>query len=153
MSNLYKEVVINNTSTYEHRVVAEKLINRPLKSTEDVHHKDGDKNNNNDDNLIVFISRSAHISFHHGGELIPTNEKYVFDCKAKIPHCEKCGARVNSRRAKMCLKCAQKVQRKVPNRPTHDKLKELLEYNSYCAVGRLYNVSDNTIRKWLKSPE
>jgi hypothetical protein len=41
--------------------------------------------------------------------------------------------------------------RKVKNRPTQEKLRELLATNSYSAVGRIYEVSDNTIRKWLRT--
>ena len=103
-------------------------------------------------NLIVFVSHGAHISFHHGGVLIPTCEEYVFDCKPVDIVCTKCG-KVCSRRAKMCSRCSRKSQRKVQNRPSRAELLELLKNNSCCAVGRLYNVSDNTIRKWLKSPE
>lgn len=36
-------------------------------------------------------------------------------------------------------------------RPTKEKLVEQIDQLGYSATGRLYGVSDNAIRKWLKS--
>ncbi|MBW1834524.1 MAG: hypothetical protein JRI62_07070, partial [Deltaproteobacteria bacterium] len=41
-------------------------------------------------------------------------------------------------------------QRKI-ERPTYDVLKSEIGKLGYSGVGRKYNVSDNTIRKWLRS--
>lgn len=40
-------------------------------------------------------------------------------------------------------------QRKV-NRPSHEELKKLVEEHGYRKTGNFYNVSDNSIRKWIK---
>jgi predicted RNA-binding Zn-ribbon protein involved in translation (DUF1610 family) len=40
--------------------------------------------------------------------------------------------------------------RKVKNRPSKEELKKMIETNSYCALGRKFSVSDNTIRDWAK---
>jgi len=48
---------------HEHRVVAEALIGRPLRSDEHVHHKDENKQNNSPENLIV-LSASEHLALH-----------------------------------------------------------------------------------------
>jgi hypothetical protein len=65
-----KNVVSVKATTYrklfgrhEHRVVAEAVIGRPLKSDEHVHHKDGNKHNNAPDNLVV-MTRSEHLRLH-----------------------------------------------------------------------------------------
>ncbi|MCI8916906.1 MAG: HNH endonuclease [Oscillospiraceae bacterium] len=47
-----------------HRVVAELMLGRPLKSGEVVHHIDGDKRNNRPENLMVFSSQKEHAAFH-----------------------------------------------------------------------------------------
>ena len=44
-------------------------------------------------------------------------------------------------------------QRKVKDRPSYSSLKKLLETNSMVKVGKIFNVSDNTIRKWIKQYE
>lgn len=48
---------------HEHRLVVEKMLGRPLKPGEIVHHKDGDKHNNDPDNLEV-MTQSEHIKEH-----------------------------------------------------------------------------------------
>lgn len=59
---------------HEHRLVAEKMLGRPLKPGEIVHHKDGDIHNNNFDNLEV-MTQSEHIKLHlrRGGGRLCSN--------------------------------------------------------------------------------
>lgn len=67
-------------------------------------------------------------------------------------NCEECNKqqKKKDRRQKYCsLECSRLARRKV-KRPSKDELNDLLNKNSYCAVGRMFGVSDNTIRKWLK---
>jgi hypothetical protein len=45
----------------EHRLVMEKKLGRHLLPFEVVHHIDGDKENNSEDNLIVFQTNAAHL--------------------------------------------------------------------------------------------
>jgi len=47
----------------EHRAIAQESLGRPLLSSEDVHHKDGVKTNNDPSNLEV-IDHVAHINLH-----------------------------------------------------------------------------------------
>jgi hypothetical protein len=48
---------------HEHRVIAEQLMGRPLSCGEIVHHRDGNKLNNDPSNLEVVL-QSDHIRFH-----------------------------------------------------------------------------------------
>jgi len=56
-------------SRHTHRIVAEKMIGRPLKRGEVVHHINRNKRDNNPENLIVFSSQAEHAAWHkgHGG--------------------------------------------------------------------------------------
>ena len=73
--------------------------------------------------------------------------------------CAHCGKqfRAKSRPQKYCSRsCAQRAStkaglgRRVADRPSHEDLLRLIDEFGYAGVGRLYGVSDNTIRKWLR---
>jgi hypothetical protein len=47
--------------------------------------------------------------------------------------------------------CAAQSRRKVKDRPTKEVLTELLKTHSYLRLGKMYGVSDNAVRKWVKA--
>ncbi len=62
----YRVVLVNKKEPryhFEHRVLMENILGRKLLNTEVLHHVDGDKLNNNLDNLQL-MSRSEHSKFH-----------------------------------------------------------------------------------------
>lgn len=79
------------------------------------------------------------------------NIKYpIRDNKIKKKYfCQYCGKEVSDGNDR-CKECYDKSQRKV-NRPEKEELYKLLKENSFCAVGKMFGVSDNAIRKWCKS--
>ena len=65
--------------------------------------------------------------------------------------CVDCGKEIDKKSVR-CIKCNSKKRkdetiRRIPNKET--LLNDIKEFG-YCGTGRKYNVSDNTIRKWLK---
>lgn len=75
-------------------------------------------------------------------------EKYengsIINIKNECPYCGK----MKSYKAKMCVECRNKENAK--NIPPKEELYNLLSDNSMCAIGRMYGVSDNAVRKWCK---
>lgn len=49
---------------HDHRRIAEKMLGRPLKKGEIVHHEDENKRNNDPSNLRVFASQADHARYH-----------------------------------------------------------------------------------------
>lgn len=48
-----------------HRVLAEEMLERPLLPSEVIHHRDGDKTNNNPENIEVLPSQTHHMVLEH----------------------------------------------------------------------------------------
>jgi hypothetical protein len=83
----YKTIQINTRQVRLHRYVMECHLNRVLKSSELVHHKDGNKFNNNIDNLEL-ISRDMHIKVHkpeHFNKYKITKEKLKLQLETNSP--------------------------------------------------------------------
>lgn len=66
----YKKIRTSDGLIDEHRLIMERHLGRKLLSSEIVHHKDGDKSNNDLENLDV-MSRSEHSRVHQTGKKIP----------------------------------------------------------------------------------
>ena len=62
--------------------------------------------------------------------------------------CCDCG-KIITHGAKRCPACYQKSQR-IVDRPNREELKLLIRSTSFTTIGKKFNVSDNTIRKWCK---
>ena len=110
---------------------------------------------------IIRINWSEYqkLNFDEKKEYITNLKKYINDLinykptiiyKKNKNYC-KCGKEIY-KKSKKCLTCNAKDSRKV-ERPPYEKLLEEVKELGYTGTSRKYNVSDNTIRNWIKKYE
>lgn len=108
-------------------------------------HKNGINNDNRLENLEFLCPNCHSQTKTYAGK----NRKN----KKSKKYCE-CGIEIN-KSSKMCPKCRNKKlsikNRKIKNRPGINELLLEVEKYGYVATGKKYNVSDNTIRNWIKN--
>ena len=103
-------------------------------------HINGVHNDNRLENLrIVCPNCNATLETHCNGTHL--KKRFYCDCGNEIV-----------KGSKKCSTCNKKDYRKV-ERPTYDELKNLVKRLGYSGTGREYGVSDNAVRKWIKSYE
>lgn len=62
--------------------------------------------------------------------------------------CKNCGIEIATN-SDYCVECGHLLSRKV-ERPNRETLKQLIRIEPFTKIGEMYNVSDNSIRKWCK---
>lgn len=94
-------------------------------------------------NLYTFQNYSETLAV----QLIADRNKKFF----KEPKfCRECGQPISGDGITgLCIQCAAK-SRRIIERPSREELKNLIQHFPFTEIGRKFNVSDNTIRKWCK---
>ena len=66
--------------------------------------------------------------------------------------CKKCGGKIHSHNISgLCIKCYNESRRnnsKINSKITKEELKKLIREYSFLQIGKMFNVTDNAIRKW-----
>lgn len=78
---------------------------------------------------------------------------YSFFIKEKHIHkCVDCDKEITSN-AKRCSFCEnqRRVKVRLSDRPSLEELENLVKEKGYCATGRMFGVTDNAVRKWIKT--
>jgi DNA-directed RNA polymerase subunit RPC12/RpoP len=76
------------------------------------------------------------------------SNKWIKLAEPKKYNCSDCGCEISKWGTK-CRECSHKSMRKV-DRPEKSIIFEMVSVEGYSSVARKFNVSDNTVRKWLK---
>jgi len=141
---------------YTHILIAEKKLGRELKEGEVVHHIDGNKLNNDPDNLMVFISDADHKSFHAGADAYQ-NDDGAWYCKREPYACKFCGRKfilASGRKKREHMYCSKEcfyADRTIIKDSIQELIDELKKANgNFSEVGRKYGVSPNAIIKRMK---
>lgn len=131
---LLKEGLINNCCSI---CGLTEWNNKPL--ILQLHHIDGDHNNNNLNNLQLLCPNCHSQTENYCGSANKNIVKY---------YCKDCGKEIK-KNSIYCSVCAAKYRRKVVRPELSQLIQDFKVLKSYTQVGLKYNVSDNTIRKWV----
>lgn len=161
MNNGYKVVYMpehhragKNGCVFEHILVAEDILGRPLRDTEVIHHRDKNRSNNDPSNIMVFASNGDHTAFHNGASVVKENGVWKSVKNVYEKPCEYCKRQFTTYdwRQKYCSHdCSSKGHRLLT-----DNIEQIVScahehHGNMSAVGRLYGISANAVIKRLKS--
>lgn len=102
---------------FEHRLVIERQIGRYLKPEEQVHHLNGNKEDNRLENLVLCLNQSDHIKKYHAQKMGNIGRKIWLDSKP-TKNCLVCKKTmdIKSPYTKFCSPCKKRYGWKIYNR-------------------------------------
>lgn len=133
---------------YEHRLVAETLLDRALKEGEVVHHLDSNRSNNSPDNLLVMLG-PMHGKLHAWLDkhtVIPKsdmNERLSLGCV----RCKVCNIPIYPNQTYCSLDCQKEVGFDRYKHPTKEELEKLLWEKPTTKIAKDLGVSDVAVGK------
>lgn len=132
---------------YLHIKTATEKYGRSLLEDEEVHHIDMNKSNNNPENLVI-LKKLVHVQIHNAmkryGFVNSLTEQLALLTVDRTKYCE-CGNKISSHKWDMCLECSRTRSAKLF--VSKEELEQLVKEKSLLAIGKMFGVSDNAIRK------
>lgn len=91
--------------------------------------------------------------FSYSQELLESKDSFIkkledSKIEERVCLCKQCGEKITGEnKTGLCTKCYSLSIRKC-ERPTREELKNLIRTTPFTTIGKMYNVSDNAVRKW-----
>ena len=149
----------NKGWVYEHYVVAEQKLGRYLQDKETVHHIDGNKTNNDPDNLIVFATSADHSGCHAGAEIYEKDNIWYAKIRTANKRCEYCNGifKPNHMNQRFCSRECVSQQKIKEHKMTYDidLIQTQLKQNNgnFTKTAKIFGVTANALVKRLKANE
>lgn len=112
------------------------------KSPLEIHHIDGNYLNNTLENLQILCPNCHSLTSNYKA----LNQSDRKRTQVRKNYCCDCGKEIFSTSLR-CRECEAKIR--ITQKPiTREELKNLIRHETFVKIGKLYGVTDNTIRKW-----
>lgn len=109
----------------------------------------------------ILVCANCHAEIHdnlHNTEMLLHNMSKHYEesleafllTEKSLSVCPQCGKPFKKNGRVYCSNECHSLKRTKSNKPTKNELESLIHSESFLAIGRMFNVSDNTIRKWCK---
>jgi len=161
MIKTYKWIKVDGVYKHEHRYIIENILKRKLSYNEVVHHKDGNKFNNNIDNLEL-MSRKEHSELHNTIDLNKHSSVKCKNCSTNIKFRKKEIEYKNKHQryifcSHTCVVNYYKHHNKSNNK-IDSKYKDLIEQGikdnlSGYKIAKKYNLNNKTVYNYLNKIE
>jgi len=172
---IFCDAGVCRTSTIRRRIVKKKIFEYKCSECNicewngkelslELDHIDGNPRNNCLKNLrflcpnchsqtVTWKCRKRKLKYNDDGTIEKFPNKTWAEKHPKNTKCKNCNNMISEKtKTGMCQDCYHLKRRKT-ERPSYEVLKKEIDGTNYCAVGRKYGVSDNAIRKWIKTYE
>lgn len=143
---LRRRFLKKNVIPYECAICGNTGIWNNKKLTLRLDHIDGENNNNVFNNLRWLCPNcDSQLDTYCGAN------KKAHKNRREQKFCQNCGKPITFDSSGLCVNCSYENQRKV-NRPSKEELLSIIKQNNgnFTQTGKIFGVTDNTIRKWCK---